>query len=66
MAKKTLPKRHTTNSEGVYYKEIVSDDNKIVDKIYLIRWRDENGKELLKTIGKYSEGIREAFCKKKT
>ncbi len=65
MANKTLSKRHRTNSEGVYYKEIVSDDNKIVDKIYLIRWRDENGKERLKTIGRYSEGIREAYCKAK-
>ena len=37
----------------------------IKNKIYIIRWRDENGKSKLKTIGKYSEGIREAYCKNK-
>jgi len=90
---KTLAKRHTTGSEGVYYKAIISpkDEDKLKilyadldeakdeekkaiqtkidkllkDKQYLIRWRDENNKERLKTIGKHSEGIREAYCKKK-
>jgi len=42
---KTLPKRHTTGSEGIYFKEIISDKNKVIDKVYVIRWRDENNKE---------------------
>ena len=62
---KTLPKRHTTGSDGVYFKEIISNKDKVVDKVFVIRWRDENNKERLKTIGKYSEGIREAYCKQK-
>lgn len=37
----------------------------IKDKLYIIRWRDEHGKDRLKTLGRYSEGIREAYCKRK-
>lgn len=29
----------------------------------MIRWLDENGKDRLKTIGNYSQGIREKYCK---
>lgn len=69
---KTLPKRHTTNHDGVYYKEIEQttidakgkSKTKITDKVYLIRYRD-NDKERFVTLGKYSEGIREAYCKTK-
>ncbi len=33
---KTLPKRHTTGLDGVYFKEIISEKNKVVDKIFFI------------------------------
>ncbi len=69
---KTLTKRITTKCSGVYYKEMqqTTIDNqgksktRIIDKVFLIRYR-QDGKEQLVTLGKYSEGIREAYCKKK-
>ncbi len=33
--------------------------------MYSIRYIDENNKERLKTVGKFSDGIREAYCKAK-
>jgi integrase len=68
---KTLPKRHITKQRGVYYKEIQKTviDGKgkvktsIVDKVYMIQFKDIDNKYKFKTLGKYSEGIREAFCK---
>ena len=70
---KILPKKIKTRKEGVFYKEIqqITIDSKgkiktsIVDKVYVVRYRDFEGKERLMTIGKYSEGIREAYCKTK-
>ncbi len=62
---KTLAKRIPTKTAGVFYKEIISENNKVVDKVFLIRYIDENNKERLKTIGKFSSGIREAYCKAK-
>jgi integrase len=61
---KTLNKRIQTNKEGVFYKQVVDNKDKEVDKVYLIRWR-ENDKDRLKTIGKYSEGIRVNYCVQK-
>ena len=69
---KTLPKRIPTKESGIYYKEVqqtIIDDKgrlktKIIDKVYIIRYRDGN-KQHLVTVGKYSEGIREAYCKTK-
>ncbi len=69
---KTLAKRIPTKHSGVYYKDIQQttvDDHgkiktKIVDKVYVVRYRDK-GKQHLVTLGKYSEGIREAYCKTK-
>ncbi len=69
---KTRSKRITTKHDGVYYKEIEETTidikgksrAKVIDKVYVIRYRD-NGKERLVTLGKYSEGIREAYCKTK-
>ena len=66
---KTLPKRIRTKQNGVYYKEIQQttiDDKgrskiKIIDKVYIVRYRDRN-KEHFVTVGKYSEGIRLAYC----
>ena len=53
---KTLRKRIPTKSIGVFYKSIVNNDNKEVDKIYSIRWIDNDGLPRLKTVGKYSQG----------
>ncbi len=69
---KTLSKRIPTKHGGIYYKEIQQttiDDHgkvktKIIDKMYVIRYRSDN-KQHLVTLGKYSEGIREAYCKAK-
>jgi len=70
---KTLPKRiPIKNTNGIYYKEIqettIDKNGKIktksIDKVYVVRYRDD-GKERFVTIGKYSEGIREAYCKTK-
>ncbi|MCX6076760.1 MAG: tyrosine-type recombinase/integrase [Campylobacterales bacterium] len=58
-------KRTPTKTEGVFYKDIFNDSEKSVDKKYMIRWIDENGKSRLKTIGNYSAGIREKYCKAK-
>ena len=68
---KTLPKRHTTKQKGVYYKEIqkTTIDGKgkvkttITDKVYFIQYKDIDDKWKFKVLGKYSEGIRENFCK---
>ncbi len=67
---KTLSKKVKTRKEGIFYKEIeqiIIDekgniDTKIIDKVYVVRYRDHENKERLVTIGKYSEGIREAYC----
>ncbi len=60
----TLNKKCHTNVEGVFYKEIVDEDNhkKVKDKIFLIRYRDHYSDKQL-TIGKYSAGIRVDYCK---
>ena len=62
MPNKTLNKRIKTSAEGVFYKLIMSEDNKEVDKIYGIRYR-ENGKDKLYTVGKHTAGIRINYCK---
>jgi len=70
---KTLSKKIKTRKEGIFYKEIqqitIDDkgniDTKIIDKVYVVRYRDHENKERLVTIGKYSEGIREAYCNEK-
>ncbi len=64
MSLKTLSKRISTSENGIFYKEIVNENGKIVDKVFLVRYR-ENDKDKLVTIGKYSAGIRIAFCKQK-
>ncbi len=40
---KVLQKKISTKYEGVFYKEIVNENNKVVDKIFLIRYRENNG-----------------------
>jgi integrase len=67
---KTLPKRNSTKKVGVYFKEIqktIIDEKgnlktSISDKLYIIKFKDIDEKWRTKTIGKYSEGIRENYC----
>ncbi len=59
---KTLNKRIATKSQGVFYKQVVDAKGKEVDKVYLIRWLDADGREKLKTVGKHSQGIRINTC----
>lgn len=62
MVLKTLTQRIPTNEEGIFYKRIINEKGKEIDKIFVIRYReDQNDK--LKTIGKYSQGIRINYCK---
>ena len=61
---KIIQKKISTKHEGVFYKEVVNENNKVVDKIFLIRYR-ENYSDKQMTIGKFSEGIRLEFCKAK-
>jgi len=51
--------RIKTKFTGVYYRE--SKTNKI-DKTYYITYKDNNNKMVETKIGKFSEGIREAYC----
>ena len=59
---KTLNKRIATRSQGIFYKPVVNEEEKEVDKVYLIRWIDRDGREKLKTVGKHSQGVRIATC----
>ena len=70
--RRTLPKRHKTKYEGVFYKVIeetaVDDSGRVVrkevDKVYLIRYKTGQ-KERVVTMGKHSQGIRANYCKEK-
>ena len=69
---KTLPKRHSTKNQGIYFKDIekttVDDKGKSKttknDKVYLIRYTHDK-KQVWVTVGKFSAGIREAYCVQK-
>jgi len=65
MTQKTLKKRIPTNEKGIFYKSIIDKKNKEVDKVYFIRYRDSDYKDVLVSIGKHSEGVRLAYCKAK-
>ncbi len=52
--------RIKTKLTGVYYR--LSKTNGKPDKTYYITFKDENNKSIEKKIGKYSEGVREAYC----
>ena len=55
--------RHTTNLTGVIFRDSIT--NGIADKTYYIRYKDNDNKVVELKIGKYSEGIREAYCNTK-
>lgn len=54
-----------TNLTGVYFRETTT--NGKIDKVYYITYKDTraNNKKVWLKIGKYSEGIREAYCNQK-
>ena len=52
------PRKIRTSHTGIYYKEILNADFKVIYKIYIIRYKDEIGRDKQKTIGKHSQGIR--------
>jgi len=56
-------KRIKTKLTGVYYRD--STTNNKPDKTYYITYKNEQNKTVEKKIGKYSEGIREAYCNAK-
>ena len=53
---KIIQKKILTKHEGVFYKEVINENDKVVDKIFLIRYR-ENYSDKQMTIGKFSEGL---------
>lgn len=55
--------RIKTRFTGIYYR--TSSTNGKADKTYYITYKDENNKTKELKIGKYSEGIREAYCNQK-
>lgn len=52
--------RIKTNLTGIYYRETITNEKK--DKVYYITYKDNNKKMIELKIGKFSEGIREAYC----
>ena len=52
-----------TNITCVYFREIVTNNKS--DKTYYITYKDSNNKKVWLKIGKYSEGVREAYCNQK-
>jgi len=53
-------KRIATKYTGVFYYETIT--NSKSDKVYYIAYKDEHNRRKEKKIGKYSEGVREAYC----
>lgn len=63
MEKISKNKRIKTNLIGVYYRETIT--NNKPDKIYYITFKNEHKKMVELKIGKFTEGIREAYCYEK-
>ncbi|MDN5071411.1 site-specific integrase [Aliarcobacter butzleri] len=63
MEKKLNNKRVKTNLTGVYYRQVIT--NNKVDKVFYITYKNQQNKMVELKIGKYSEGIREAYCNQK-
>ena len=38
---KTLPKKNPTAKTGVFYKEVINEKGKVVDKVFIIRYKKE-------------------------
>lgn len=63
MEKISSNKRIKTNLTGVYYRETIT--NNRPDKVYYITFKNEQNKMVELKIGKFTEGIREAYCNAK-
>ena len=42
MESKTSPKKIPTNEEGIFYKSIINENGKEIDKTFIIRYRENN------------------------
>lgn len=51
--------RISTKFTGVFYRKCTTNEKE--DKTYYIRYKEDNKAKEIK-IGKYSEGVREAYC----
>jgi integrase len=56
-------KRIKTKLTGVYYRETITNNKS--DKVYYITFKNEQNKMVELKIGKFTEGIREAYCNEK-
>ncbi len=65
MKTRVLSKKISTSKTGVFYKQIVNENNKEVDRVYLIRYKTETKKDKLLMIGKKSEGVTIEFSNQK-
>ena len=63
MEKISKNKRIKTNLTGVYYRETITNNKS--DKVYYITFKNEQNKMVELKIGKFTEGIREAYCNEK-
>ncbi|MDY3203890.1 MAG: site-specific integrase [Arcobacter sp.] len=63
MEKISSNKRIKTNLTGVYYRETITNNKS--DKVYYITFKNEQNKMVELKIGKFTEGIREAYCNQK-
>ena len=63
MEKISSNKRIKTNLTGVYYRETITNNKS--DKVYYITFKNEQNKMVELKIGKFTEGIREAYCNEK-
>lgn len=65
MSVRVLAKKIPTSKTGVFYKQVVNENDKEIDRVYLIRYKDESKKDKLFVIGKKSEGVTIEFSDKK-
>ncbi|PHS59585.1 MAG: hypothetical protein COB17_00005 [Sulfurimonas sp.] len=61
---KVLNKKIATTEEGIFYKEVINDKGNTVDKVYLLRYR-ENFMDKQITIGREKSGFNLKMCKAK-
>lgn len=65
MKTRVLSTKISTSKTGVFYKQIVNEKEKEIDRVYLIRYKDESKKDKLFVIGKKSEGVTIEYSDKK-
>lgn len=54
----TKPQKIRTSHTEIYYKEIINDEKKVIDKVYIIRYKDEIGRDKIR--GKLTK----SYCSK--